>query len=226
MALSKADLISGLREGLQVKSYLNDATMWLGSMVEFIDKNIHDYGRQILAQFRATSKVGGNEMSLAELVAWCDFHLNKTVPDVVRQESHRAPPYYSLIRHKDTGAVYRWRAGENPIFRHVRDEDYLFFLASCWLSGGWDQVVDAETNLIEFLHQELTDMAVDDSRIEAIIPPPPTTKIYVVVKGDTFGAIAKANGVTIDDLKALNPQITDINNISIGQEIKVPVGPK
>ena len=43
---------------------------------------------------------------------------------------------------------------------------------------------------------------------------------YEVQKGDTFGAIAKANGMTLSELQELNPGI-DINRLSIGQLLTV-----
>ncbi len=47
-------------------------------------------------------------------------------------------------------------------------------------------------------------------------------KTYIVRSGDTFGIIAKNSNTTIADLKNLNPQISDINRISVGQIINLP----
>ena len=44
---------------------------------------------------------------------------------------------------------------------------------------------------------------------------------YIVRSGDTMTAIAKKHGLTLTKLKALNPQIKDINKISIGQKVRV-----
>ncbi|MBD3109939.1 LysM peptidoglycan-binding domain-containing protein [Bacillus sp. AGMB 02131] len=44
---------------------------------------------------------------------------------------------------------------------------------------------------------------------------------YVVVKGDTFSGIAKKYNMTVTELKALNPQIENINIIKVGQVITV-----
>ena len=52
--------------------------------------------------------------------------------------------------------------------------------------------------------------------------PAPTPVVYIVKSGDTFSGIAKAHGLTIEDLKAANPQITNINRLSIGQRINIP----
>jgi len=51
-------------------------------------------------------------------------------------------------------------------------------------------------------------------------PPPPAT--YTVVAGDTFSGIATKLGVTSDALATANPQVVDINQISIGQVLNIP----
>ena len=48
---------------------------------------------------------------------------------------------------------------------------------------------------------------------------------YSVVSGDTLSKIAKANNTTVAELTAANPEIKDINKISVGQEIKLPTVP-
>lgn len=44
---------------------------------------------------------------------------------------------------------------------------------------------------------------------------------YAVQKGDTLGALAVKHGLTVAQLQALNPDITDPNKIKIGQAIKL-----
>ena len=46
-------------------------------------------------------------------------------------------------------------------------------------------------------------------------------KYHVVVKGDTMNKIAKKYGTTLAKLKELNPQITNVNKIYVGQKIRV-----
>jgi LysM repeat protein len=53
----------------------------------------------------------------------------------------------------------------------------------------------------------------------------PTAQVYVVKSGDTFTRIAKKNNVTVEQLKAANPGIKDINKIAPGDEIVIPVPP-
>lgn len=45
---------------------------------------------------------------------------------------------------------------------------------------------------------------------------------YIVKQGDTLSLIAKANNTTIATLKRLNPSITDIKGIQVGQTITLP----
>ena len=46
---------------------------------------------------------------------------------------------------------------------------------------------------------------------------------YTVVAGDTISKIARVNDVSVDELLAANPQITNPNAISVGQVINLPV---
>lgn len=46
--------------------------------------------------------------------------------------------------------------------------------------------------------------------------------IYTVKSGDTLMKIANANDLTLDELLAANPQITNPNQIFVGQEICIP----
>ncbi len=45
-------------------------------------------------------------------------------------------------------------------------------------------------------------------------------RYYTVKKGDTFGAIAAAEGTTVAALEALNPGVSS-NSLSVGQKIRV-----
>ena len=49
--------------------------------------------------------------------------------------------------------------------------------------------------------------------------PIPKQAVYYVKKGDTLSSRAKANGMSLAKLVSYNPQIKDINKISIGQKI-------
>jgi hypothetical protein len=54
------------------------------------------------------------------------------------------------------------------------------------------------------------------------VPPAPTPQVYVIKQGDTLLKVAKAFGLTLDELLAANPQITNPNRIGLGQEIAIP----
>ncbi len=50
-------------------------------------------------------------------------------------------------------------------------------------------------------------------------------QIYTVRSGDTLGAIAQRFGVTVQQILAVNPQITNPNVIVVGQQICIPLPP-
>jgi LysM repeat protein len=53
------------------------------------------------------------------------------------------------------------------------------------------------------------------------IPTPTDTKTHVVAKGETLSAIAKAYGVSVQDIEQLN-KIEDAKKLQAGQTIKIP----
>jgi len=46
---------------------------------------------------------------------------------------------------------------------------------------------------------------------------------YTIVGGDWLSKIADRHGVTVDEILAINPQITDSDHLSVGQVIQLPV---
>lgn len=48
----------------------------------------------------------------------------------------------------------------------------------------------------------------------------------MVKKGDTLSSIAKKHNIELNELLALNPEITDPNQITVGMKIKLPNSPK
>lgn len=48
------------------------------------------------------------------------------------------------------------------------------------------------------------------------------TTTYYIRAGDTLSAIAAAHGITLDELRALNPEITDLNKIYVGTALRIP----
>ena len=56
-------------------------------------------------------------------------------------------------------------------------------------------------------------------------PPAPTQQVYVVKEGDTMSKIARAHGVTIDELcNANKAAIKDCDKLGIGDELVIPAG--
>lgn len=68
----------------------------------------------------------------------------------------------------------------------------------------------------------------DAPPVEQENPPQPASEeapaTYSLQSGDTFSKIAAENPFTLNQLIAANPDITDPNNVMIGQEINLPVG--
>ncbi|MEG6522209.1 BsuPI-related putative proteinase inhibitor [Desulfotomaculum sp. 1211_IL3151] len=46
--------------------------------------------------------------------------------------------------------------------------------------------------------------------------------VYIVQPGDTFSKIAQQHGISISELQQFNPQVTNINQIDVGQQLTVP----
>lgn len=53
--------------------------------------------------------------------------------------------------------------------------------------------------------------------------PGPSPMSYKIKAGDTLAKIARRNGITVDDIMAANPQISDPNDIQVGQRIVIPI---
>ena len=51
-------------------------------------------------------------------------------------------------------------------------------------------------------------------------------RIHMVKKGDTLSSIAKKHNIELNEILALNPEIADPNQITVGMKIKLPNSPK
>nr|WP_268236350.1 LysM domain-containing protein [Pullulanibacillus pueri] len=51
--------------------------------------------------------------------------------------------------------------------------------------------------------------------------PKASSQYYTVKKGDTFYIISKKYGITLNQIKVLNPKVTNFNRLSVGQRIRV-----
>ena len=59
--------------------------------------------------------------------------------------------------------------------------------------------------------------------LEPTEPPAPTPTLYTIKHNDTLSKIAKAYGITLEELMRANPTIKNPNKISEGQQITIPV---
>ena len=71
------------------------------------------------------------------------------------------------------------------------------------------------------LNPSLSENAVLKRGMKIVLPNEPSGKdgVYKVVKGDTMSGIAKKLGVSLKDLVSWNPQVKDVDRLSVGQEL-------
>jgi LysM repeat protein len=55
-----------------------------------------------------------------------------------------------------------------------------------------------------------------------VVTAAPTGQAYTIQKGDTLAGIAATFGVTLEALRAANPQVTDPTKLQIGQVLTIP----
>lgn len=106
----------------------------------------------------------------------------------------------------------------------------FFFLTSC-VSPGTDSTPLPST-LIPFLTSTRSSissaetMQTPEGLITAEAPlPSPTPFTYTVQRGDTISSIALKFGVSMDDLRAANPEISP-NAMPVGQVLNIPSNPE
>jgi len=58
-------------------------------------------------------------------------------------------------------------------------------------------------------------------RVVGLLRPKASTKYHVVVKGDTVNAICRRYGISLDRFKQLNPNVSNVNLIYVGQKLRV-----
>jgi LysM repeat protein len=66
------------------------------------------------------------------------------------------------------------------------------------------------------------DVAQPTAQTQPAAPAAPAGGQYVIKPGDNLTKIAKANGTTIKDIMAVNPQIKDPNKIMAGAKLNLP----
>ncbi|KFZ43590.1 peptidoglycan endopeptidase [Anoxybacillus flavithermus] len=72
---------------------------------------------------------------------------------------------------------------------------------------------------------QLTSLTPAPTATQTLVPTPTNSasKSYIVQPGDTLSTIARTFNVTVNDLLALNPSVTNVNFIRAGQTINVPL---
>jgi LysM repeat protein len=67
--------------------------------------------------------------------------------------------------------------------------------------------------------------AVPSTSVEPTAPPAPTAQVYLIKAGDTLSKVATSFDLTLAELLAANPQITDPDKIAIGDAVIIPARP-
>ncbi len=78
----------------------------------------------------------------------------------------------------------------------------------------------AETPVTD--EEEIVIETVKPEPIKPIEPAKPETVTYTLESGDSFGGVAYRYGFTLNQVKALNPQVKDVHKVHVGQKIKLP----
>ncbi len=94
----------------------------------------------------------------------------------------------------------------------------LFFLPALLGVGGGDDD-DGPTSAPS------ASQAAPSASVAPTAPPEPTPQVYLVKAGDTLSGIATSFDLTLEELLAANPQITDPDKVAINDEIIIPVAP-
>lgn len=219
-------------EKLSVTSLVNGSQMSVKDMVAYIDNNLHTYGRSIapLALMRAADNQGavyayrpgvffwvtnGTELLFLQTYGMASQHIyesNQASCDVVKRQMLSCLPAGAVL-YNDDGGQYWSEGGESYGIPDPETRDGLLAVAAArgvrvlgWPGG------DVDTPGA---------FGARGGNIPRKPPPPPPTT-YVVVKGDTFNAIAAKLGKSVDALAAANPQVTNRSALDIGQVLNVP----
>jgi len=91
----------------------------------------------------------------------------------------------------------------------------LFFLPALLGVGGDDDENNATAS-------PSASQVAPSASVEPTTPPAPSSEVYLIKAGDTLSKVATAFELTLDELLAANPQITDPDKIAIGDEITIP----
>lgn len=107
-----------------------------------------------------------------------------------------------------------------PVTPKELTEEEVLKIAKEVIDGKWGNGEDRKKRLTNAGYnysviQSVVNQLVKGEKVETV------AEYYTVVKGDTLYKIAKANGITLESLILLNPQISNPNLIYAGQKIKV-----
>ena len=163
--------------------------------IEYLDSVCDDDEliREIVEKVASASVIGGNVRVAWNLVDWLKGKCrgnNALMAGVIALMLSSGTLSAHVVQKGDT----RWRLG-----------------------GGTKKGVE---NVLA-LNPGLSENAVLKPGMKIVLPNEPVVEsgTYKVVKGDTMSGIAKKLGVSLKDLVSWNPQVKDVDRLSVGQEL-------
>lgn len=144
--------------------------------------------------------------------------------------------FYDGKKTASCGAFVDWAESKNLIVKEPKPGDIIVFSFSvphdhmglCVKSTSAQvTTIDGNTSVSGSQSKggEVLQRTRSKKYIYAIIRPQytdvPTTETYTVQRGDNLTKIAKKYGITVNDIMAMNPSITNPNKIYVGQKIRV-----
>ena len=178
----------------------------------------------------------GREVKLGDTVTekQAHQHLSQHIDKNIIPNMTKIPGWHDMDAHKqaalvgfayNTGGYFYGTKGFRTITDHLKNKN-------------WDQVDDAmrlynksegkvRNGLIrrrniesELWNKNETTPAPSTQPTASQDTQPTSQNVYSVSKGDSLSKIAEKHGTTVKDLQKLNPHITDVNKINIGDKIK------
>jgi|GEM_PF-5614971 len=126
--------------------------------------------------------------------------LNRDISRVIKKIEYN-------IKVDEINAFYQKRDPKAESMAKERLNDAFDYFASPLPSAGADDPIQPKP---------------EEAKSKPWVNPDDVAEKYTVKSGDALSEIAAAKGISLEELKAVNPQITDPNKINAGQKINIP----
>lgn len=178
--------------------------------------SMEEFGTEVRDAEWVVSHINGNRMKPGQALEWIDEHTYR-----IRHITEAMLYPYQLAIHKPSGRWYAYRIGS---MFHIPNRAHYDAMRKLRLIPEEGFAVQVDDTLLQTLHAEMSRVGVDPlptTPPPPPPPPPPASAVHIVTAGDTLAKIAAANNVTVEQLLAWNPEITNPNVISVGQVIRL-----